>query len=377
MTGSGPERSAEARKNYYGVQALRALAAALVVVHHSISMSLMWVVRRPGAPYWTNGAAGVDIFFVISGFVMAISVPGLAGKRNKAGVFLWRRFTRIVPLYWAALTVRLAQLLLAPAQDPTLTPWRVVASYLFIPAKNGKGEVFPIVVAGWTLNYEVFFYLLFAAALAFDISPLAFLAPCLTALALAGMARTPAWPDFTALASTLVLEFLFGVVLAHFATRRKLPGAAMGWLLLAGGLVALLLVPEAHAPLGFLAWGAPAAAIVTGAVALEDQLGSRVPRWLLAAGEASYALYLSHTFILPYVINGIRGVHMTGAPALATAIVLGLAVTFPAALLIHRHIELPLMHFFKKRRTRPADPAAPSLLASAISPLAAVVDSPE
>jgi len=350
--GASIEPAAGARKNYYCVQALRAVAAGLVVVHHSISMWGNWLMHRPGGPRWTNGAAGVDVFFVISGFVMAISLPGLAGKRNKAGVFLWRRFTRIVPLYWAALTLRVVQLTARPttALNSILTPWRVAASYLFIPARNGNGEMFPVVTVGWTLNYEVFFYLLFATALVLNISPLAFLTPCLTALALVGAVRPAAWPDFTALASTLVIEFLFGVILAHVATRGKVPGKAAGGVLLFGGFAALLLMPEAHAPWGFLAWGLPAAAVVTGAVALEGEWGGRLPGWLLEAGDASYALYISHTFILPYMINAMGRMHMTGGMALATAIVAGLAISFPAAVLVHRYVELPLMNMFKKKR---------------------------
>ncbi|HEX4086659.1 MAG TPA: acyltransferase family protein, partial [Chthoniobacteraceae bacterium] len=84
--------AAAPRKNYLCVQALRAIAAALVVVHHSITMCASSVLHLAARPRWTNGAAGVDIFFVISGFVMAISLPGLAGKPNKTRLFLWRRF---------------------------------------------------------------------------------------------------------------------------------------------------------------------------------------------------------------------------------------------------------------------------------------------
>jgi exopolysaccharide production protein ExoZ len=226
----GTAQSPKAGRNFHGVQALRAIAAGLVVVHHSITTWLDWVVHRPGAHQWGNGAAGVDIFFTISGFVMAISLPGLAGKSNKARVFLWRRVTRIVPLYWGATTLKLLLLKFRPAGGagaPVLTPWRVIASYFFIPARNWRGEIFPIIDAGWTLNYEIFFYLLFATALALNISPLAFLTPCLTAIALLGMVRPAGWPDATSLASPLVLEFLYGVILAHFVMRRKLPGAAV------------------------------------------------------------------------------------------------------------------------------------------------------
>jgi exopolysaccharide production protein ExoZ len=257
-----------------------------------------------------------------------------------------------VPLYWAALTVSIAQIALQPpaALGALLTPWRIAASYLFIPAKNGNGEMYPLLTVGWTLNYEAFFYLLFAAALALDVSPLAFLAPILTALALVGTVRPDTWPDFTSLASPQVIEFLYGVVLAHLATRRKLPGKALGALLLGGGFLALLLMPEPPAPWGFLEWGLPAAAMVAGAVALEDALGRRLPKWLLEAGDASYALYLSHIFLLPAMVYIVGRLRVTGAPALAAAAVLGLAITFPAAILVHRLVEKPLMNLFKRRR---------------------------
>ncbi len=340
------------RKNYLCVQALRAVAASLVVVHHSITIWLQAVMRRPGAPQWSNGAAGVDIFFVISGFVMAVSLPGLAGKPNRAGVFLWRRFTRIVPLYWAALTLAILEIKLspAPALNLALTPWRIAASYLFIPARNGSGRMFPILAVGWTLNYEAFFYLLFAAALALRISPLAFLAPCLTALAMAGMIRTAAWPDFTSLASPVVFEFLFGVILARLAVRRRLPGKACAMLLLSGGFAALVFMPELPWCPGVLAWGLPAAAMVAGAVGIEDEWGGLLPKWLLEAGDASYALYLSHTFLLPAVVTAIMALHFTGASALAAVIVLGLGISFPVSVLVHRCVEKPLMNLFKKAR---------------------------
>jgi len=349
--GQTTEAPAAPRKNYLCVQALRAVAAGLVVVHHAITLWLNWITKTPQARHWTNAAAGVDIFFVISGFVMTVSLPGLAGKRNKAGVFLWRRFTRIVPLYWAALTLTLGETLVnrAAALDTLLTPWRVAASYLFIPARNGHGELYPLVTVGWTLNYEVFFYLLFAGALALNVSPVAFLTPLLTAIALLGMVRPATWPDFTSLASPQVIEFLFGMLLAHAAMRGKLPKTVWAGVLLVAGFVSLMLMPEVPSAWGYLAWGLAATAVVAGAVGLEGALGSRLPAWLLAAGDASYALYLTHNFLLPHVGNLLTKLHMTGYPALAAAIVLSLAISFPVAALVHRFVEKPLMNLFKKK----------------------------
>jgi len=348
----GTTQTPKPGKNYYCVQALRAIAAALVVVHHSITTWFDWVLHRPGAHQWGNGATGVDIFFTISGFVMAISLSGLAGKTNKAGVFLWRRVTRIVPLYWGATTLKLLLLRFRPAGGAgaqVLTPWRIAASYLFIPARNWHGEMFPVIDAGWTLNYEMFFYLLFAGALALNISPLAFLTPCLTAIAMLGMLRPAGWPDATSLASPLVLEFLYGVILAHFAMRRKLPRPGVAAILLIGGFIALMVMPQTSEEWRFIPWGIPAAAVVTGAVAFEGRLGQYIPRWLLEAGDASYALYLVHILILPFLGSIMGRLHLKGATGFAAVIVLGLGVSLPAAILVHRFIEKPLMKVFKKK----------------------------
>jgi len=340
------------RKNYVCVQALRAVAAGLVVTHHSISLWLEAIIHRPDQWRWINGAAGVDIFFVISGFVMAISLPGLAGRENKAGVFLTRRFARVVPLYWAATTLMLAQMWAQKgvAMETLAMRWRVLASYLFIPAQDGNGRLFPIVTVGWTLNFEVFFYLLFAAALALDVAPVAFLTPCLTGLAMAGLLKTGPWPDVASLASPVVIEFLYGMLIAELVTRRRMPGRLLGGGLLGGGFAALMTMRDWPAPWGSLAWGLSAGAVVLGAVAIEETVGRRLPRWLLAAGDASYATYLSHTFILCIVAVLLNALHVTGTAALAGAIALGLAVSFGTGWLVHRYIELPLMGLFGRKR---------------------------
>jgi peptidoglycan/LPS O-acetylase OafA/YrhL len=339
------------RRNFLCVQALRAVAAGLVVTHHSISLWLDWIIHKPGQWRWINGAGGVDLFFVISGFVMAISLPALAARENRAAVFLKRRIVRVVPLYWTAITFKLWQVWSQPgmAAAEGITRWRIVASYVFIPTRDGKGGMFPIVTVGWTLNFEAFFYLLFAAALAMDIAPLALLTPCLTALALAGVLKTGALWNAAPLASPIVIEFLYGMLIAEVVRRGRAPGRVWGWALLGGGFAALMTMRDVPAPWGSLTWGLSAGAIVLGAVALEDWLGRRLPRWLLGAGDASYAMYLSHTFVLWYVAELLNALHVTGTTALAGAIVLGLAVSYATATVVHRYIEKPLMRLFASK----------------------------
>ena len=315
-----------------------------------------------GTLVWRNGESGVDIFFVISGFVMAVTLPGLAKFEHKAWLFLQRRLVRIVPLYWIFTTLRLLRLKYAPpvGEQSAGSLWHIIASYLFIPAAGANGSALPLLSTGWTLNYEMLFYLLFALALALEIRPLVFLLPTLGALALVGWHDHPSWPAFTTLASPIVLEFLFGAVLAHFALQRRLPGARMGVLLLLGGFTAIVTIPPDSMP-RFVSWGLPAAAIVTGAVAAEDAFGKKLPRWLLELGNASYAIYLVHLLVVSVCWLVLLRLHQSGTVALVEMITLALAGSAAAGEIVHRLIELPVMRLLRGKRVRGVDvlPAGP------------------
>ncbi len=121
---------------YDGIQALRFVAALLVVFTHST----FYVGERliPGFPVWSNGAAGVDIFFVISGFVMVISSQELLARADGWRIFMMRRIARIVPLYWIATSLKLVAVISVPslAINAGLDPWQCVKSFLFLPSFN-------------------------------------------------------------------------------------------------------------------------------------------------------------------------------------------------------------------------------------------------
>src|SRR5690348_7613306 len=94
--------------SFLTIQALRAIAALLVVVYHAFEMWDLRVTPGAGGPAWSNGAAGVDIFFVISGFVMVVSSQRLLKRAHAGLIFLRHRVVRIVPLYWLLTTLKLA-----------------------------------------------------------------------------------------------------------------------------------------------------------------------------------------------------------------------------------------------------------------------------
>ncbi len=294
------DKAGERRGGIATVQALRGAACLLVVAYHALDA---WAGRlappRTADQLWPNGAGGVDLFFVISGFVMAISSGGFAGPVD-ARRFLARRLRRLVPLYWTLTAAKLA--ILAASVGPAFLPglWHVVASLLFVPSRDAAGVVRPVLGVGWTLQFEMLFYLVFAAWIwrrraSAAGGGLPMLLPVLLPLAVAGFFRRAGWPAPLALANGLVLEFCLGVALAGWGWRPR-PAIAAGAALLGA---ALLLGSPAPGPWRFALWGGPAALVLAGAVALEPALGRRMPRGVLALGEASYAIYLVHPFLVP------------------------------------------------------------------------------
>jgi len=145
---------------------------------------------------------------------------------------------------------------------------------------------------------------------------------------------------------------------------KRLPGPKASWTLLAVGLFAILVFCP-HLPNDpywlerrFLVWGLPAAAIVLGASGLEGSMGARIPRWLISQGDASYAIYLVQTFVLPVVGVAATTLALNGIPALAFCIAAGLSLSAIAGEVAHRFIEKPILAFLKNNQQKGAGVAA-------------------
>lgn len=278
-----------------GIQYLRGAAAMMVVVFH-----LETHLRRMGySGFWPSGlAGGVDLFFVISGFIMWTTT---AGRQVGPLTFWKRRIARIVPLYWLVTTTVVVIMLVAPSvlRSSRFSPAHVVASYLFIPWDHPVLHVlWPVVTPGWTLNYEMFFYLVFGLFLLAR-PPLRLAGTTLTLLALtaAGWAAAPGHGPIAFYTDDVLLEFAGGILLGAIATRshamarRPLPVIAAS---IVGGIGYVLIVPELTASHSrFLTMGIGAIATVAGVVALERRGAVRRIASLRLLGDASYSLYLS------------------------------------------------------------------------------------
>jgi len=346
-SGSSASERKAARGNFLTIQALRAVAALMVVAYHAFDM---WALRvRPG-DYWTNGAAGVDIFFVISGFVMVVSSRRLVHQPRAGMTFMRHRFVRIVPLYWLLTTLKLILVFFFAglALRSNLDPDYVGRSYLFLPVVDSAGHFRPLLPVGWTLTYEFLFYLLFALALALRIDVVRVLIPAFAVIGVLALLRTANWPEWTILFSTIVVEFLFGVILAKLTLRGWSMSPPVAASAIIVGFALILLIPEGSENQRVLLWGIPAVAIVAGAVSLERQLGHLLPNWLLALGDASYSIYLVHGFVLPVLGLSLVALHWSGSVAQAFTVAMCLAVGAVTGWLVYSLIEKPMLNWMKR-----------------------------
>jgi exopolysaccharide production protein ExoZ len=349
VTAAARERS---QTNFLTIQALRAVAALFVVVFHAFET---WGERvDPTAPdvNWENGAAGVDIFFIISGFVMVISSRRLVAQASGWLIFLRHRVVRIVPLYWLLTTVKiLAVMALGGIVLRTGLGFNFVAgSYLFLPVTDSAGHFRPVLPVGWTLTYEFLFYLLFAAALAIQVDILRIVVPGLGLIAVAALVRTDTWPAWTILFDTIVVEFVFGVTLAKWTLRGFRLSPAIAGALVIGGFGLILMLPMISENARVLTWGIPAFAIVAGAVSLEPLVAATLPSWLLALGDASYSIYLSHGFVLPALGLLFGRIVSPGVWTEGLTIVLCLLVSSFVGWVVFRWIETPMLRALRRRR---------------------------
>jgi peptidoglycan/LPS O-acetylase OafA/YrhL len=354
------------------IQTMRGLAALLVAALH-LDGTLGLLGHPQALPDLTIGAFGVDLFFVISGFIMVHTAGDDFGSARAAGAFLLRRSIRVVPLYWAMTLVFVAVALVAPfaaeAGRPTLA--QVSASLLFLPYPRADGAVLPVHPLGWTLNYEMLFYALFAAGLALPRRlALVGIALLLCGGALAARVLGPLPLPWSFWLDSIVAEFAFGMGLAVAHARGvRLPRIAGAALILAGAALALLYVPHLNGPVlpRGLGWGVPALMVMAGAVLVPWR---RAPGWLarplVRLGDASYSLYLLHLLVF---LAGRRIWTMSGLAALAHPLVfaaLAMAGAIVASLLMWRWFEVPVTAWLARRLApRRATPAGTPALPGA------------
>lgn len=375
-TSAGPQNMQPRHDLYIGVQILRGLAALVVMLQHdSVAMAER---AYDSSLRFDCGQCGVDIFFAISGFVMVVVTAGIWGRLGTAEPFLVRRLIRVVPLYWLFTAFKVLLLLAVPALaiSTVLTPWHVISSFLFIP----DGTLGPVVMVGWTLSFEMLFYVLFTGALSLRVrQPALWLSGLLAALVIVGMFRTASWNESwaaswaapTKLLDPLLLEFVFGMLIGVAAlNRRVLPfrlAIALAVLCIAALLSTQLLGNDARA-IRLFVWGIPAALLLLTVVSLEDWLRSQPVQWLAVLGAWSYSLYLSHGFVVDFAWVAAAKLHLAHGLLIYVIYAAAFCACIAAAGVIHRTIELPVTRALnRKYRKAAAAQDSPQRTAAALA----------
>ena len=345
------------------IQALRGMSVmGIVFIHVQFYFSAKF--GMPGfLPQFNIGAACVDVFFVISGFIMVYASERLFGQPGGMRTYFLRRIARIVPMYWAATTVILIYLVLqygsvgAAMGGASLS--YVIASYAFIPYAttfHPSGWPTPLHGVGWTLNYEMFFYTLFGLCIALSRRMLMLVLSSLFCMLIAVHYLWADLPNPWAFWSNpLIIEFVFGMLIAG-AYREGI--RLRGWLAHALVFCALAVLGwswyQAHFfdPSSWLRvpiWGVPALLIV-GGFALSDKPVARNLFWRTFGflGDASYSIYLVHTITLgvPRLLFS-RWIDPTVWPWFYVAAML--AVMMAASLLFYLYVEKPVIAALQRR----------------------------
>ena len=267
------------------IQILRAFAAINVVLFHVIFTS-----EKYGFPSFLSffgnwGESGVDIFFVISGFI--ICHTQIKKKKNFLE-FIKQRLIRIIPIYWMLNIFIIFLYLIKPNifLSMEVTNKLIFSSFLFI--SQIINDTYPILIVGWSLEYEIFFYLLFAFFLLFRNINFVLLIFLFIFLIL-----------FTQ--EYLLAEFLFGILLAYFYYRVKKMNIIFSIILIIIGFSILVfsinhfyLIQINNSFDRMLLWGIPTTMILFGLIYIKQYKIN----FLIFLGNASYSIYLIHLPII-------------------------------------------------------------------------------
>ncbi len=340
----------------YGIQMLRALAALAVVTHHSLEVSNGAVGRF--SPDWltTSGAAGVDIFFIVSGFIML----HVSFRPHRApptpGRFLFRRATRIYPLYWLCCLAILAAAAGGFLRGQHWSGAEVATSLLLLPSDH------LLVNVSWTLVYELYFYLIFALMLMARSMGVA-VAGAIVAIVCFWLVSglLPGRDLRSLLADPIPLEFCMGLCLAWAYSRweANFKRLRTGWVLALIGLGCMAAAPlfVAHPDTSglpglprVLAWGLPALLVMVASLPI-GRPRNPAARFAVLLGDASYALYLTHVFVMIAYGWVLKSTGL-GTYSQIWVVPFVVASSILIAIVTHLAVEQPLLSVIRSLTTR-------------------------
>jgi exopolysaccharide production protein ExoZ len=364
---STPKPAGSAR--FASIQFCRCFAATLVVLYHTD----LQIMRLADGRHLQLGfgAAGTDMLFVISGFVLVLTTHG---KSVHIGSYIFKRFARIAPLYWAFTLAMLAVFLIAPAlfYSTAFDARHFLASMLFIPyAHPVIGKLQPFLVPGWALNQIAFFYVLFGLGL---LLPSRYRVPAVTLVLVALCMRrwflggSDTMLDFYGM--PVVLDFALGMLVCRlYLSQDLVSGSVIGAVLAVSAAIfaAGVLRGTSSGDDRIFYWGIADAGVLFSLLSIERTWGWWNPGLITRLGDASFSIYLSNLFTLAICTKVIRTVGMfptlgvlgtkalLAGCALAVGLLIGLLVERPlnGLLLVPASKKRPVV---RAESPRPFDP---------------------
>ena len=323
---------------YQNIELLRFIAALAVVYFHAVGTLRAVAFSEIGPnPLTELGAAGVDVFFVISGFVIFLSLT----RKNRTPIeFARDRLIRLVPAYWiltiSHLVILASVAILRGTEVPFDFSW-TIQSLFFVSQPLGNN--LPLISQGWSLEIEMLFYLLVAVGLIIK-NPMANIVfPAVALVSLVGFGLLP----------DLALEFIFGGILGFLYTRIKFPtliaiGAGVIGIVL---FVAPVILGAVDAP-RWVTWGIPSVLVVFSAINL-PQLNWKI---LPTLGAASYPVYLLHMLVIN-LVSPVFSMFGTSTPMFFVALGSCLILSQVLGIVFDKLVDKPISRFLKARIKKP------------------------
>jgi exopolysaccharide production protein ExoZ len=364
---------------YKSLQACRGFAALMVVFYHArgaISQPKYFGASTFGDAFLFGGSAGVDFFFVLSGFIIIWIHAKDIGQPQRLGAYLMKRAIRIYPTYWIIFSAVCAAAIVVPALRQTMPgdPWTLLKALLLVPqgASSLANTGAPVLTVAWSLQYEVLFYAFIALAI---VSPRA----CLLAIVPWAInfltCRNVCSFPLIFFADFRILLFVLGGLIARLCattapvaaghakgdSRKRAPALAP-WVdraALALGVLGFIAGATwqtlGHTDVNIgnqqvivsmltVLYGLASGFIIFGAVKAEDRgvvWGARKPWQVL--GGASYALYLIHYPVISLVTKVTVWLGLQGAGGALLAFSAAASASVALAVLFHLRVEQPML----------------------------------
>lgn len=345
-------------KKLQSLEMLRAIAALLVVMYHTQVIFGHRIGHTPFFGAFTNGDKGVDLFFVLSGFIITYIHSSDIGRADRLGNYAFSRFSRIYPAVWimTAFAIVVYSLGFGGAEKAgKLAPWNIIASAFLLP-QHGDA----LVNVTWTLKYELCFYFVFSLLILsrrFGAAVLLLWQLAVLAIALSAVDPDTLWGGYYL--RPICLEFSIGIGCAALVMRRHVLPAlsrpplqallfAVGVVVFVGGGLLQTYGPDgAKAVSRVLVYGLSAGFIILSLVLMEMDGRFRAAKTLVYFGGASYAIYLVHFSVVSLIATVLVKLH--GAPlndAVFGAVAL---VAVAAGVGFHEYIDQPIQQKLRRR----------------------------